>query len=99
MQGLVAARHSSQRQPLDCLPLGDRGKQLDATLAMAVGRSDDNEGCTVSKDDKKPPKKKKKRRRAESFIWDNDGEQMMAGGYRRTRAGGGWRVLKKRLPR
>jgi len=55
----------------------------------------------VSKDDHNNPKprKKRKRRRAESYMWDNDGEQMLVGGYRRTRAGGGWRVLKKRLPR
>lgn len=50
----------------------------------------------LSKSEKKP---KKKRRKIVAYNDGEDGTQMLIGGYRRTRAGGGWRVLKKRLPR
>jgi len=50
--------------------------------------------------DRKPREPKKKKRKGWGVI---DGicshEQELQGGHRRTRAGGGWRVLKKPLPR
>lgn len=46
--------------------------------------------------------KKKKRPKVRGWAIANDydeGGQVLRGGYRRIRAGGGWRVIKKRLSR
>lgn len=48
--------------------------------------------------EKKKRKRKPSRRRL-VIREDGDGTQELLGGYRRARAGGGYRVLKKRLPR
>lgn len=50
--------------------------------------------------DRKPKKPRKKKRRGWGVIDEIcQDEQELAGGHRRVRTGGGWRVLKKPLPR
>lgn len=51
--------------------------------------------------DRKPkkPRKKPRKRPGWGVVAVGQDEQELAGGHRRTRAGGGWRVLKKPLPR
>lgn len=48
---------------------------------------------------KDKPKKPRKRRRTQPYLEMEDGNQLLPGGIRRHRAGGGYRIVKKVLPR